>query len=212
MQKAKSNKHYDWAIMPDLYIATALLLLEQIIPDIPNKVDFSSNVIEGIGLRSHHPNYELILPLVFNFKHGIELYIKTLGIIDCGAYQKIHDFKELFEELKKVAKGTENEATIKQLHNDTWCIIKKYYYGRYVPSNHKSKFADKQNESERYPEYKSREKYGKIYKIPERHEWVTRGVLEEIEKDIRIIEQKFAQAKRDIKPTKEFIYGKTSKP
>jgi len=57
--RAKSNKHYDWAVMPDIYIASALLLCEQMV---------SGKVIERLRLRSSHPDYELIFPLIFNFK------------------------------------------------------------------------------------------------------------------------------------------------
>jgi len=133
----------------------------------------------------------------------MELYIKALGIIDYGKYEKKHDLRELFEILKKEAKGTVNEVIIKQIYRDTWDTIKKYYYGRYIPLKKGGNFADKQNEAERYPEYS-----GKIYKIPERCSWMTNDVVKEIEKDIRLIESKFAQAKRDIRPTGRFIYGR----
>lgn len=209
--KAKSNKHYDWEVMADIYITTALLLAEQLPHEnFYNSPETGSEVTTRLGLHSAHPNYELILPLIYNFKHGVELYIKALGIIDFGEYDGNHDFKILLTELKKSTKSTKNEATIKQLYNDTWPTIKKYYYGRYIPSKKRSNFADKKMQAERYPEYKNK-KNGKIYRITEKYKWVTKTKVEEIEKDIKLIETKFKQAWNNIKPTKKFIYGRTKK-
>ncbi len=209
--ESKSNKHYYWAVMPDIYIATALILCKEMKV---NNLSGCGGVIKGLKLRSAHLDEELVLPLVFNFKLGVELYIKSLGIIDYGKYKKTHDLKLLLNELLISVKKTKNEKAIGRLYKDTWPIIKKYYYGRYIPSKKGSNFADKRNEAERYPEYygkKIKKNLRPIYKIPDSSRWVTDELIKNIEKDIRSIEKFFAQAKRDIKPTKKFIYGKIEK-
>lgn len=214
IQQSKSTKHYDWVVMPDMYITSSLILVEKMLnySSLSNQVHMGSEITKELNLRSYHSNYELVLPLVFNFKQGIELYIKAIGIMCYGTYLKSHDLKDLMKNLKNLGKNTKNKKTINKLIYDTWPTIKKYYYGRYI-SNKKSNFADKQNEAERYPEYKGRvlkssKTKPKIYRIPDRFLWVTGQVVSEIHKDIKYIERKFSQAKRDIKPVKIFIYGR----
>lgn len=204
MKIAAERKHYDWLIMPDLYFATALILSEQILSyagDYSN-VHFGSEILKELGIRDAHSNYELILPLVYNFKQGIEIGIKSLGIIDYGEYHQVHDIKFLLDELKIHAKNTQNEKTIDKLHSETWPVLIKYYNGQYIPKIKSKEYADKQNEAERYPEYKN----NKTYPIPERFEWVTGEVVNRIQGDIKFIEKSFAQAFRDIKPIKKFNY------
>lgn len=87
---SKSNRHYDWAIMPDSYFATALLINEQLLEHTNDfYTPIGNEIFKTLGFSSGHPNYELALPMIFNFKHGIELGIKYLGIIDYGEYQNL---------------------------------------------------------------------------------------------------------------------------
>lgn len=212
---SKSNKHYDWAIMPNSYIATALLLNEQLLKYTNDfNIPIGSEIFKMLKFSSSHPNYELVLPMVFNFKHGIELSVKYLGVVDYGKYQNCHDLKELTQLLKSEAKGTRNQKVVDDLYFKIWPIIKKYYYGRYIPLKRKSGAPDRDNQAERYPEYEGKLKgknRQKVYRIPDRGEWVTKSVLSSIKKDIEIIEKSFADAERKIQPSKKFIYGRGKK-
>jgi len=71
------------------------------------------------------------------------------------------------------------------------------------------------NEAERYAEYRGKKSHGKktgrIYRIPDRNEWVTKTVLSKIKNDIVSIEQLFSDVGRKIKPRKKFIYGRGKK-
>src|SRR5437868_1070285 len=95
--KSKSSRHYEWLVMPDSYFAISLVLCRKIPAwQFPQDIVNGSDIFTELGFRSGHPNYELIYPIIFNLKHGIELYLKGLGNIDHGEYQHEHDLKRLF--------------------------------------------------------------------------------------------------------------------
>lgn len=177
-------------VSPDAYIATALHLCQQInLNGDSENIVMDSSFFRGLT-RSSHPNYELIFPIIFNLKHGIELYLKGLGCIDHHSYRTIHDFHELFDFIIGEA-SVKNAAHLKKMKDETWGTIKKYYYGTYIPSNTIESKPDTMNDAERYPE-------GTAYPIPDPFVWVSSGVLKEIETDIKYLEEKFAQCKKDI--------------
>ena len=184
MQIADKKKHYNWMVLPDTYLAMALLGCNNY-----------TGIFKKLRLRSTHPDYEFIYPIVFNFKQGIELYIKGLGIIDeHGEYDGMHDIKYLIDSNITKAKGTGSEIIWNQFKDDIWSIIKRYYYGTYIPSIMDENHPDKQNEAERYPETRKEN----CYKIPEIYDWVTLKVIEEIKDDIETVRPFLEQAKRDI--------------
>ena len=77
--KIKKEDGYDWMVMPDSYFATALLCCETLLR---SNINLDAGAFKGFS--SEHPNYELIRPLVFNFKQGIELYVKGLAGLFIG--------------------------------------------------------------------------------------------------------------------------------
>ncbi|MFA5248558.1 MAG: HEPN domain-containing protein [Patescibacteria group bacterium] len=190
---ARQEKRYNWMIMPDLFLATALLLCKNLKPSLNEFSSSSANISKEVGLRSSHPDYEYIIPAVFNFKQGIELYVKALVVINFNKYREKHDFVELFSILKGKYKNDKKKTIfVKKLYEETWPIIEKYYYGRYIPERKDNNTPDKFNEAERYPEN------NKSYIIPDCFAWVTEDKVGEIEKDIIFLKEKFEQAKRDI--------------
>lgn len=203
MEKSDPKKIYDWTVCPDAFLAVALVMANKI-PYwlLPKDVLQGSEVFRELRFRSSHANYELIRPIIFNFKQGIELYIKGLGNVVHGEYVASHDLKQLFDVVVEKAgrdpQKASNFKVLKQLRNDTWPVIKKYYFGTYIPLVRDELHPDKDNEAERYPEER-RNRAGKIYVIPELYKWVTGEVIDQIKADIIFLESKLAQAKRDIK-------------
>lgn len=191
----KKEDKYDWMVMPDSYFATALLCCEELVGS-DNSLDIGARkIIDSSAFkefRSHHGNYELIRPLVFNFKQGIELYIKGLAGLFVGEYEFCHDLREIFEQGIKLSKNKSAKQYnyFNNLHKDTWPIIEKYYYGIYIPTHTDYGNPDKMNISERYP------RNGAGYDLGNYFSWVTIEKIEEIKKDILALEKIFAEAKR----------------
>lgn len=184
MKKANPDEHYDWIVSPDSFLAIALL-----------GCNSYPGIFKELGFRSHHPDTEFIYPIIFNFKQGIELYIKGLGIIDYHEeYEGKHDIKFLIEKNIEKAKGTKSEKTWNQLNRDIWPVVKKYYFGTYIPPNIDENHPDIQNEAERYPEAKNNQ----CYKIPAAFEWMSQQILKMVKDDILITKKFLEQAKRDI--------------
>ena len=196
------QSHYDWLIAPQVYLATALILTKRICPHAGMFQNewVENNICKELGFRSAHPNYEFIWPMMFNLKHGIELYLKALGNIDHGEYHGSHDLKELFELLK--SKSGQNKKIISELHAKAWPLVEKYYFGTYIPGNTSQGQPDKMNEVERFPESLK----GNTYGIKDHFKWFKCDVISQVAEDIRKLESLFGQAQRDIDPQKKFTY------
>lgn len=219
-QKSNKKKRYHWLVMPQAYLANALYTAQEICPrsNFLSQSDLSGtecSLFNKLGFRSGHSNYELIWPIIFNFKQGIELWLKGLSNINIHSkYGSSHDLKVLFEFIiteakkqKKKAKSKEaknkhkqNYDTLLDLCSTTWPIIERYYYGTYDPKRSDKKHPDKQNERERFPErLKQKKSGGGAYQVREPYEWVNYQVISKIISDIQAIEKHFATAERKIK-------------
>ena len=206
-QKSSKKKRYYWLVIPQAYLANALYIAQEICPrsDFLSQSDLDDtkrNIFKKLGFRSGHPNYELIWPIIFNFKQGIELWLKGLGNINIhNHYRASHDLKVLFDFIVKEAKNKNqnNYNILNDLRNTTWPIIERYYYGTYDPKRSDKKHPDKQNEKERFPErLKQKKSGGGAYQVREPYEWVNYQVISGIISDIKTIEKHFAVAERKI--------------
>jgi len=194
--------------MPQAYLANALHTAQEICPrsDFLSHSDLndtSRSIFRKLGFRSGHSNYELIWPIIFNFKQGIELWLKGLGNINIHSqYGASHDLKVLFELVIIEAKNKHknNYNILLDLRNATWSTIEKYYYGTYDPERKDKKHPDRLNEKERFPErLKQKKSGGGVYQVREPYEWVNYEVITDIISDIKTIEKHFAEAERRIK-------------
>jgi len=196
LQKQKKEDGYDWMVMPDAYFATALLLCDNLLKSqhtLGNGRKIIDNSIFKKYFRSPHYNHEVIRPLVFNFKQGIELYVKGLAGYHSEEYLFSHDIREIFEEVvqrNKKSNSAEKYKLFVKLHADTWPIIQKYYFGLYIPEQYDYAHPDKMNISERYP------RCGEGYDLGRYYSWVTIEKIEEIKRDILALEKIFSSAKR----------------
>jgi len=195
----KENDGYDWAVMPDTYFAASFLCCDALLNssfnlDIGARKIIGNSTFKKYGFRSSHPDYQLIYPLIFNFKQGIELYLKGLSGMSVGEVLMIHDIREVFETIIQQTKAlstTNKYDFFVKLHKETWPIIEKYYYGLYIPNHKDYGHPDKMNISERYP------RCGEGYDLGDIFSWVTREKIEEVKKDIHTLEKIFAKAKRN---------------
>jgi len=100
MQRNRKNKagKYDWLSFSQSYLLIAKLGCQEIIKPCHNKADHTNFNFE-------YNIEELIIPVFYNVKHGIEIFIKTINIIAYSKYDEGHDIKELFACLKKKLKS-----------------------------------------------------------------------------------------------------------
>ncbi len=92
----------------------------------------------------------LLIPSIWNLKHGIELIVKSLCVSAGKGYLQSHDLKELRKELEDGLEGIKNKKYISDLAN----IIDKYYKcqfweGKLIGGR---QVFDKKNDIFRYPE------------------------------------------------------------
>jgi len=141
LKKFNHARRYEWFIIPQSYFQCALMgarILNKKISAFAisegSPLDYCLKEIYGDYLQS--PEY-LIFPILFNFKHGIEIYLKCIIGVKESEFFKKHDLLNLFKEAK---------INNKQIKN----IINKYAFSRlFLPDNKKN---DKENQFERYPQ------------------------------------------------------------
>lgn len=146
------KRKYEWLIIAQSYFQNALITA-RILNEKLSEFFISSHIsshIKGIyGDYMQSPEY-LIYPILFNFKHGIEIYLKALIGMQNYKFPKNHNLISLMKEAKIKDKKTK-------------IIIKKYAFANlFLPRNKKK---DKKNEFERYPQGTPYDKSPFIYHI-----------------------------------------------
>ncbi len=188
MNKTKSNssKHYNWIVSADMYLASSVLLAKELIKSFPSYNNIF-NPIQQIGKKcgfsSSNPDYEILLPIVFNLKHGVELYLKALimNIDKDKEYPHEHNLKKIIDSLNNKLKG---EIELKNELIKLVGIINKYYYGTYAFTKEKNS-PDINNEAERYPELRNKD----CYEICNLFSNVNRQLIEMIIKDTQDLQK-----------------------
>ncbi len=97
----KVNRVYEWIQFYGSYLAIAYLGCQELEDKKYKTPDNKEYEIE-----------DLIIPVYFNLKHGIEIYIKTLHLVLDDKYDQGHDIKILFSKLK--TKIDNNKPNIKE--------------------------------------------------------------------------------------------------
>ena len=169
-----------------MYMAACIILCDEMLYSFISPIASLNNtqqIDKKIGFTSRNPDYEMLLPAVFNFKHGIELYLKSLILVakNSQTYEfenKSHNLKCLVDKLSSLLKDNELIKKLGELER----IVDKYYYGTYAFVNEfdRSK-PDINNEAERYPEYKN----NSCYQIKSLYEKVSQEIIESIIKDCK---------------------------
>ncbi len=92
-------KKYDWAIFAQSYFLIARLACQELLSE--KKERHSKNR----KLNIPYQLADLYVSILFNIKHGIEVFVKTLSIFSYGEYEEGHDIKNLFSNAKgKISK------------------------------------------------------------------------------------------------------------
>ncbi|OIO29018.1 hypothetical protein COX93_00255 [Candidatus Nomurabacteria bacterium CG_4_10_14_0_2_um_filter_30_12] len=160
MKKSNKDKHYNWLMGADMYLAASIILCKEmlIFYKSPNSIFNSDQRIDKkCGFTSNNPDYEMLLPVIFNLKHGIELYLKALTMqTDINlVYSQSHDLIALLNILiLKIKDNHISNSMLKILDYDIRKIVEKYYFGLYAFAQERV-YPDINNEAERYPEYKN---------------------------------------------------------
>lgn len=181
----------------DMYLATSVILCNEMLksyvsPKNLNCLNNDQQIDKKCGFTSANSDYEMLMPVIFNLKHGVELYLKAL-IMQVNLKQEYllsHDLlfllNNLIIEIKKVKPKEKNVLDI--LDKRIRIKIEKYYFGLYAFSQYKVN-PDINNEAERYPEYQN---YN-CYKIEKLYKIVGNELLNEIKEDIVTIQKDFRE-------------------
>jgi hypothetical protein len=120
----KNKRTYEWLIIAQSYFQVALIGA-RILQEKINGYTETKNLKKIWGNYSQSPRY-LFFPLVFNFKHGIEIYLKSIIGMSNKEFPKSHDLMYLF------SKASITDESIRG-------VVEKYAYSRLLlPSNKKT--------------------------------------------------------------------------
>jgi hypothetical protein len=179
------ERTYEWLVISKSYFQCALMNARILREQLSNFAITEDSPLDFF-LKKIYGNYPqsceyLIFPIIFNFKHGIEIYLKSIVGIRNSKFYKNHD---LFNLLK--------DADIKD--EKIKYVIKKYARSHlFLPCNKKN---DIQNEFERYPQgspyddlslFPPINKFGKIEDALEIKSIVTQEKIDELIEDIEFL-------------------------
>lgn len=131
------NRKYEWWIISQSYFQSALIGARILHKKLN---EFGSD--EDLFFKEIYGNYQqsceyLIFPILFNFKHGIEIYLKSIIGISNSKFPRNHNLIDLL-----------NRAEIKNQKIEI--IIKKYAFCQLFLSGNEE--CDIKNQFERYPQ------------------------------------------------------------
>lgn len=136
-----NKREYEWLVISQSYFQCALMNARILKEELRNfaitedsPLDFCLKKIYGD--YPQEPAY-LIFPIIFNFKHGIEIYLKAITGIKKSEFDKNHNLLDLLE-----TAGIKDEKSK--------CIIRKYAFSHLLLSRNEK--CDVKNEFERYPQ------------------------------------------------------------
>ena len=178
----------------DMYLAAAVILCDEMLRSYKSPIEALNSdqqIDKRCGFTSANPDYEMLMPVIFNLKHGTELYLKALimQIHKNLEYPQTHDLYQLLNML--IAETLNNKIQgidMQILDQKVRTIINKYYYGLYAfaVSNNQP---DINNEAERYPEYRN----PNCYKIDNLFKIEMNTLLQQVKKDCVTIQKYFRE-------------------
>jgi hypothetical protein len=141
---------FDWVIFAQSYFYIARLACQELLDEKIEKHDKSlSNKI-----RLPYKISNLYVAIIFNIKHGIEVFLKSLGILDSGEYEEGHDIYNLFQNLKKKMGGKIDDQDLFSIEQ----LITYFYKPDFIRPKIKELYeiTDVQNDIFRYPDNKAK--------------------------------------------------------
>lgn len=144
------NEGYEWIRRAQSFFLSSLINCDSLLLEFKRrKFKYSYREKYDFGFCSGN----LIFPIIFNFKHGIELYIKGIGNFWDEGKEYNHNLEELLRRLKGkiLQKGVKRkEKILKIIDDEIFPLVSKYFYGQYFLGEDSVSNPDLQNEAERY--------------------------------------------------------------
>jgi hypothetical protein len=94
-KESDRTRKYDWAIFAQSYFLIARLACQELLSSQGKRLSKNQKI------DIPYTPADLFVAILFNIKHGIEVYIKTLSVFAYGEYNPHHDIYELFTEVKR---------------------------------------------------------------------------------------------------------------
>lgn len=160
---------YEWLIISESYFECALMNARILKEKLENTAPEGSKLyycLETICGDASQGGEYLIFPIIFNFRHGMELYLKAIDGITNSQFIKKHNLKFLFKEIK-----VDDEKIGDIIEKYTYCHL-------LLPRND---IPDKENVFERYPQDTP---YDEFFNNDEIIEKITKDKIDELIKDI----------------------------
>ena len=169
-----NERAYEWLVISQSYLQCALISA-RILKQKLSKFQPSDNYPRDLQIKEwwgdypHPPEY-LIFPIIFNFKHGIEIYLKAIAGIKNSEFDKNHNLLSLMRVIE--------DEEVKSL-------ITKYAFSRLLLPN--NNLEDSENQFERYPQNNPYDGLEFFLSIDEK------GVIDELIKDIEFLHKKLRE-------------------
>lgn len=90
---------YTWLEFTQSYLLLAKLACQEL-EDTREKKHNKVTRFDPPQMNFYYGSKELFIPIIFNIKHGLEVFIKTAKIISTKNYKEGHDLKDLFDDLR----------------------------------------------------------------------------------------------------------------
>jgi len=156
------DERYDWVISGQSYLLASSILAKQLLNAQEHLVEhqfLNSQLFKKSGFPPH-PSYEIIAPIIYNLRHGIELWLKALKIVHSDEYSYDHDLKNLLGDLISTdSVSPETADSIRSL----WPIIADYYSLNFIRGF--TAITDKDNIIFRFPNSDSKKRLNKIESV-----------------------------------------------
>ncbi|KKQ24348.1 MAG: hypothetical protein US40_C0005G0022 [Candidatus Roizmanbacteria bacterium GW2011_GWC2_37_13] len=151
--KKSEQTHYEWFFYAMSFLGLAKIGCRELINQKYRDKDF---LTEDLLYGAEESNSRfLLIPIFFNVKHSLELFIKTVGVNIDGEYRDKHDLDYLLKDLKSRVKNlfkNRNKNEIFQKIEDLKSIVKKYFLYNFLENM--NPIRDYNNELFRYPSSK----------------------------------------------------------
>jgi len=169
----------DWQFVAESYLALAYTGIEKL----KNYTDLSISEEENGWYRAYNAKL-LLIPIVWNIKHALELVLKTHIINFQGTYLKTHNLEDLKKELVAIFKIGENNQDRK--FDEFAKLIDRYYKMKMFDCKLFNIF-DPDNDL-RYPEGSKKEVQLNLCAFEE----ITEEEINQLIKDIKLIDLRLA--------------------
>jgi len=201
-EKIEVEKEFEYLYFSRSYLKLAYRGIEEVLYKLENSKEkyyqkYNHPFGEMIPDFSEECNY-LLIPAIYDLKHAIEIFIKTLTYFLNIQPEEKHDCKALFQKLRKKISG----QTVNSLEN----LAIDYYKNEFLKNKLGKNITmeDKMNDVFRYPDNKAKIELNFFNILPN----FTRDDLIKMQKDIKELDRLFYLIGKRILEEK---YGKTSK-